>query len=539
VDCIFDGLDESTEPKELIENLQEVISTDSNCRMRFIVLSREPKGILRAIHSIRKALQPIMRAFSQNPTVPIGSDGSGQYHEIIVQQHNEVDIKKVITRGLEKIQKTLNSSDESTIPNYTTERNQKRDRNVMRKIKKTLLKKANGVILWAILTLGSLNTHCKRDGVSRKDLLRILENLPSNLPDLYQTIIRELRIKDEKQWKRSRSILMWVSATSSVRPLTTEELFDALDIPEQDNTNQSIRGSDKYWANSKALSHNSRVDYQGALSDWCGPFIEVVTPSNGAGQEETRRYSTVQLLHETVTEFFTNPHASGPLHFNEEAALEHVRSNRRRYIRLQLEDWRNHHQLDRGISRDDACLTVEYLRDKFILLYFAEVGSEQEIYELHELANHLLRRTRNTGLYIQTIFDEAYESGTSLAVRLLLRLSKIGKMHDVEEDIWEATLNVAVKARSIEQVRLLGLLCLPFYRIKRRDCYYLRQKIDSDRVLSEVFHYPESEDAINLGSSNLTAVDENGIKSRVQVYLDQMDLPSGSITLPQEPVSID
>ncbi|MCJ1461962.1 hypothetical protein MMC07_000562 [Pseudocyphellaria aurata] len=141
------------------------------------------------------------------------------------------------------------------------------DPTIILTIQNTLLEKAHGMFLWVVFQIDSICSQ-KTD----EAILRALENLPKDLPDTFNRILRKLQHSDAADPQFSRKIFNMLAAAQ--RPLTLEELREAV----------SIRPGVTSWDASKIVNDMLR-----SLLDSCGSLVAI--------DEE---YLTVHFAHHSV-----------------------------------------------------------------------------------------------------------------------------------------------------------------------------------------------------------------------------------------------
>ncbi|KKO97162.1 hypothetical protein THAR02_10737 [Trichoderma harzianum] len=89
-------------------------------------------------------------------------------------------------------------------------------------IQNRILKKAAGIFMWVILVVAKLNEAYDRGQVEVADMRETLDQIPSDLEDLFQTLLN----KDDGNKAEMMLMLQWV--LYSMRPLKPEELYCAV-----------------------------------------------------------------------------------------------------------------------------------------------------------------------------------------------------------------------------------------------------------------------------------------------------------------------
>ncbi|RYP11555.1 hypothetical protein DL765_007744 [Monosporascus sp. GIB2] len=100
-----------------------------------------------------------------------------------------------------------------------------------------VLRKSNGIFLWASLILDRLE-----EVYSLEDMQDIIQQVPSEMDDFYMRIIRS--VAESQSRELAKCILKWT--TCAARPLSTEELKEAV----RADINKTLTVSDdRYWIN--------------------------------------------------------------------------------------------------------------------------------------------------------------------------------------------------------------------------------------------------------------------------------------------------
>lgn len=132
-----------------------------------------------------------------------------------------------------------------------------------------ILAKSNGIFLWASLIMNRLE-----DTYSEEDMHDVLHQLPKEMNDIYLRIANA--IKETQSYELAKCILKWTVCASVSRPLTTNEIREAVRI----DFSRTLTASDDRFAH------------------LCGDLIFV------------DKESQVQVIHQTVHSFLTQ-HESG------------------------------------------------------------------------------------------------------------------------------------------------------------------------------------------------------------------------------------
>lgn len=477
--CILDGLDESEDGErsgmERGTFLKEILklSRDPNSQLKFIALSRRSNDITKAFVQESN--------FQWSNVAAAGSKQPSGVYQIIMQDENSRDIETIVDHGLQTLQQTFSPVEETNnggALHSILSQMQYNEASGFEDMRKHILENAEGVILWVTLVIGTLKTYCKHGGVSITKLKQKLERLPPKLKDLYQYIVEDLQKLPSDIQEKSRVILMWVSEASSVRALTLEELWDAMAIPEK--VEQALLDEKDYRLQTGILIQNLD-DFSEILSEWCGPFLDVIH-DRGRRQSHTQSQTTavVQLLHQTVKEFLHDEKASRFLHFTDETSRSFLLSSGFRYTFIQQQRFAKYHsRVHQGAFSARAKDVVSFLRDKCLLLYFLKTRASlyrdnldplsAEIFDTasQEADARLDSTSSDESLdttfepelpgkhYLQVLFQEACSSGDTSAVECLLHLPGGEWWHIHKWIVLVAVLDAAVKAGLHKWVGLL------------------------------------------------------------------------------------
>ncbi|KAH0556424.1 hypothetical protein GP486_005657 [Trichoglossum hirsutum] len=147
-----------------------------------------------------------------------------------------------------------------------------------------IVEHAQGVFLWVGLVNKEL-VNLYEEGSSENDIFEYLRSLPTELEDFYKHILTKL---GKKESDLRDSVKMFRLVLFSYRPLTVTQLLHALSIP--DGPNAEFTPSDEYLQ--KHIPAEQRIIHCG------GNLLEI---------KEDRGKSIVQLIHQTVREFFLQP----------------------------------------------------------------------------------------------------------------------------------------------------------------------------------------------------------------------------------------
>ncbi|KAF7551888.1 hypothetical protein G7Z17_g4702 [Cylindrodendrum hubeiense] len=213
-----------------------------------------------------------------------------------------------------------------------------REKTAIDAIKGSLLAKAQGSILWVKLVLDKLNQEAEANHCSTlEELQHVTNEIPKELSEYYEEIVQESTSrKSSKQVQEVRQVLMWVCAAGEISEVTLDSLWEAMALLKDNFESDSLEA---VW--DKQVSINSYDELWRKIYNTCGPFIEIFNP--GLSAEESRVYyygpsSIVQLMHQSVRDFFCDPIAAGDLHFRLDEAGELVRQHLKHYLSLSMGD---------------------------------------------------------------------------------------------------------------------------------------------------------------------------------------------------------
>ncbi|MCJ1385693.1 hypothetical protein MMC17_008816 [Xylographa soralifera] len=155
------------------------------------------------------------------------------------------------------------------------------DEDVRQNMIATILAKSAGCFLWVSLTLQEL-----RGVHTSAEIRQVLENIPSDMDELYSRIL-DLMATATYGKKLAQAILTWT--VCSVRPLTTDELYHALQIDLQDSID----------------------DIKRSIESSCGQLVYIDA------------HSRVQMVHQTARDYLLR--AGGTTEFAIESKIGHKR----------------------------------------------------------------------------------------------------------------------------------------------------------------------------------------------------------------------
>ena len=260
---VVDAMDESDEGEraEILSLLSNACSRPAPCIIKSIIASR-PSPDVRILEDLKYCYQ------------------------IVLEDENRGDIKKVIEAGLVLIEQALGpcSSDLQFVHSY-------------------LMENSHGVFLWVELVMRKVKQYV-REGATGEGIMIRLMDIPDELYPFYSDIIKKLKARDKYDIAEARDMLTWASFTA--RPLEVREFGDAIaistasDIEQLDTTVLKA----KRYRNLDHLRKGIR-SRSGGLLDITIPktlkpqfhFRSEVEPKDSGGAE------IVQLLHQTVKDF--------------------------------------------------------------------------------------------------------------------------------------------------------------------------------------------------------------------------------------------
>jgi hypothetical protein len=317
---VIDAIDEAEDDSLLL--FVEGILQNPATRMKFILLSRPTRRLDRKLWRSR---------------------------QILLHNENSKDIEEVVNHGLIAVQDAmhyLDSDDEEAlpfvqhhVPKYPTqlpygpkttrsrpcnsERMETLEALAIEDLRTEILSRANGIILWTVLVLDALLTTIQKEIMfTFKELINKVKCLPLGLNRLYKGFVRDLQVTlDSSGLAKARKTLMLINASSELKPLNLEELWDALAVPDRLLSNFEDMAEDP-------ISHNrmpirSWGGFVRVLRGTCGPFIDIRSTSR-TGRDEIGPESIIQLMHQTTKEFLSSREDAGPLYFQQLEAMTMV-----------------------------------------------------------------------------------------------------------------------------------------------------------------------------------------------------------------------
>lgn len=152
---------------------------------------------------------------------------------------------------------------------------------------------AQGVFLWVQLVKKELVAYDEAGRCAEKDIFEFLKSLPTELEELYQRMLNKMgRNKtDIRDGIRMFQLVLFAS-----RPLVANEMLHALAIPGDRETDFAV-SQDSF---AKNIPPERRIIHCG------GNFLEIKRSFGNATYEAAGR-DIVQVMHQTVREFFLRP----------------------------------------------------------------------------------------------------------------------------------------------------------------------------------------------------------------------------------------
>ncbi len=171
-----------------------------------------------------------------------------------------------------------------------------------------LAEKADGMFLWIKLQLSQL-----RGSQNRKTVQRIMEGMPLGLDQTYERNWQDIQELPEPNRNRALDILRWL--TFGIRPLTVQELVEALMI-EIDENSKAFCEDD--------LPADIDIEYiNNGIKGLCRSFIDIRDETGNTPP----RMNTVHLAHGSVREYLITilpvPLRAGPYPFQDIKVAAH------------------------------------------------------------------------------------------------------------------------------------------------------------------------------------------------------------------------
>ena len=141
--------------------------------------------------------------------------------QIHLESHNRKEILIIIEQGVLDIEERL--------PKFYDKTQMAQNVEQLKKFKTEMYDRAQGTILWVSLALSSVASDLQHGTFTIDRMMKALDELPSDLEDLYAHIILKLKAKGEKSIADIKYWLQW--AAYAGRTLTVAEFFHAIALP--------------------------------------------------------------------------------------------------------------------------------------------------------------------------------------------------------------------------------------------------------------------------------------------------------------------
>lgn len=345
--CVVDALDEAAGGQDAEKSRESSLSLITSLAdtpatsFRFIVLSRGTPDISRKLK---------------------------HYHTIKLDSVNREDLRRVVDAGIASlllsIKTSLSGSDEEYGPASNSTRRATRRaarrsyRSIQRKaiseedskcldgIRTHLISNADGVILWPVLVLQELRHVVEGPrGFTLAELEATAKALPMELRSYYGYIIQSIWSRSElADPEMARRIFRWIISSSKRSPVRLHDLWEIMAIPKDADTGLPSP-NDPIRYNHMVIHGNWNL-FKRRLYEYCGPLVEVTCPAETkalyADDDSSLLWCdvwpnwTVQLFHQTVREFLTDPAQSGPLYIDRYGIEDQVNTLARTYLTLCL-----------------------------------------------------------------------------------------------------------------------------------------------------------------------------------------------------------
>lgn len=270
IELFLDAVDESKHSPWVMEILRQRSTRPAN-----------PDIIIKAIVARRP-----MEALYKIPTD----------RKIEMENHNEIDIEKLVNEGVENIGKALEHFTDTL--------------DFMHKFgefEKKLKERANGVILWVSVALTTVLNHSVRGDFTVDSMMKMLDALPSDLEELYAHIICRLGEQKEEDVEVVKHKLHWT--TNAGRPLTVNEFFHAIALSENLHAAYKTPFSKISFKLEDAVIPHKRLEgVRITLSSSCGGLLEVQPPQSKSELFDSETF-LVQLIHRSVRTFLEKKEA--------------------------------------------------------------------------------------------------------------------------------------------------------------------------------------------------------------------------------------
>ncbi|KAF5548235.1 ankyrin repeat domain-containing protein [Fusarium mexicanum] len=253
---IIDALDECDDPAKLVTILCRLNDLNPSLKLRICISSR-PSNL------------PIQGA------------------EIRLEDNNLLDIQRYLGESLLVLKDYLLPASD------------------IKQTAQVLAEKAKGIFLWASLSVSQLRCHSHLE--TPKFEQHSMSCLPATLYTAYETIIRQLWSRhDETRKQMARDAFTLVLCAQ--RPLSILELRSALAAMHYDPELLSPRSKTEVndWGvrnKMNKIQDKTSLDMSTQLMLLCGGLLEVVPRQAKFANDTTYPQSTVQFVHQSVTEF--------------------------------------------------------------------------------------------------------------------------------------------------------------------------------------------------------------------------------------------
>lgn len=306
--CVLDAFDESEDNQGFSSDATQVLSwlaslaskPSNHYRLRIIILSRPTNSISRIL---------------------------GSFPSLVVEHNNETDIKRIVRKGLKKIEHSVKnwikqdceglSEDDSNL--------QSREHDVHRTLKyleTRILEKADGTIQWVVSVLSTLQSQFDRRGVyTQGELEEVIDTLPQGLHELYTELSKRLAKRlTPQELLKARHMLNWVCHAQ--RPLSLDEFRDALATAGcKEHMTQEQFSQHMLNRRLRLLQAGNWAPVERDIVDMTGCLLEVIKQPRKRYRQKagvrwwwTSAEDAVQSTHQTVKEFLTETGAGpGPL----------------------------------------------------------------------------------------------------------------------------------------------------------------------------------------------------------------------------------
>ncbi|KAK6850595.1 hypothetical protein PG987_000229 [Apiospora arundinis] len=293
-------------------------------------------------------------------------------------------------------------------------------------------------MLWVKLVLHDAKCQLEEGLATMAELYETLRSLPQDLEEYYKLIATDLpRPRGRHQQDRPRKILMLVSGISEIRPLTMEQLWEAMSVPLEMTVGatEAARQPETLLAGS-LIPPKTYDEFRRILQVICGPFLEFLAPIDRRGCDSIRqsRLSVVQLIHQTVKDFLATSSASGSLHFTSEEARAFAKQVLRSYRKLTA---REYHRLLESAALAHATLAKTQMMNKLIIWLNGKAllpCAGLIVHDIEGLPDFRSSTLGHKGVFsLGLLLSNAAELGHRMATSILLLI------HEAESKPWRAT----------------------------------------------------------------------------------------------------